>query len=312
MSGFPLVEDLQTLADYVHLSTELLYRLSKYNDKFYKIFKRPKENGGFRIIFCPSKEMKAVQAWILRNILDKIHVADSATGFRTGINVLENAKRHKENRYFLCLDIEDFFPSISYGKVYTVFRTIGYNPHVSHIFTSLCTCKGKLPQGGVSSPALSNIICIRLDHRISGYVGKRNVTYTRYADDMTFSSLNHKRLVGVKSRVTDILHSEAFKLNEAKTRLLGPRRQRKVTGIIISEGSLGVGRKRKRIIRATIHRLVKENLSSIEDERLCNHINGWLSYMKTVDNTGLNQIKKYTKMMFNQNGIDYHKSKLRI
>lgn len=297
MAGLPLLEGLHDLADHVHLSPGLLYRLSKHNDKFYKSFERPKKSGGFRIIFCPSKEMKAVQAWILRNILERVHVTESATGFRKGTNVLDNAKRHRSNRYFLLLDIENFFPSIPYAKVYTVFQTIGYTSHISHILASLCTCKEKLPQGAVTSPALSNIICIRLDHRISGYVGKRNVTYTRYADDMVFSSLSPSRVAGVKRFVDRILREEGFVLNESKTRILGPRQQRKVTGIVIGDKSLGVGKKRKRILRAVLHRLVTANLSNAERERLGRHINGWFGYMNSVDPRGLKQLKLYGKRL---------------
>ena len=302
MFGLPLVADLRTLAAYIHLSAGLLYRLSKYNDEFYKSFQLPRKGGGSRDIFCPSKEMKAVQAWILRNILDRIHVTDSATGFRKGINVADNAKRHKDNRYFLCLDIQDFFPSVPYAKVFNVFRTLGYNLHVSHIFASLCTCKGKLPQGAVTSPALSNIVCIRLDHRISGYVGRRNITYTRYADDMVFSSLSPSRLVGIKRFVAQIIREEGFELNESKTRFLGPRRQRKVTGLVISEDSLGVGRKRKRILRATLHRLFAGNLPSDEEEKLRSHLKGWFAYMKSVDPGGLQQLKKYLILLSGRNG----------
>lgn len=305
MSGRPIVTDLQSLADHVHISPGFLYRLSKYNDKFYKIFKLAKKNGGSRIIFCPSKEMKAVQAWILRNVLGGIKVTDNATGFRKGLNILYNAECHKDNRYFLCLDIEDFFPSISYAKVYTIFKSLGYNSHVSHIFSSLCTCQGKLPQGAVTSPALSNIICIRLDHRISGYVGKRNITYTRYADDMVFSSMSPSRLVGIKKFVTQILKDEGFELNESKTRFLGPRRQRKVTGLVISDESLGVGRKRKRILRASIHHLFVASLSSVEREKLRSHLGGWFAYMNSVDPKGLKQLKNYlTHISGKHGGLD--------
>jgi len=303
MSGLPLVGDLHSLADYVHISAGLLYKLSKYNDKFYKSFQLPKKSGGFRTIFCPSKEMKAVQAWILRNILNQIHVADSATGFCKGKNILDNARRHRDNRFFLCMDIENFFPSISYAKVYTVFKTVGYNPHVSHILASICTCKGKLPQGGVTSPYLSNIICMRLDHRVSGYVGKRNVTYTRYADDMVFSSLTSSRLVGIKRFVVEILRQEGFELNKSKTRFLGPRRQRKVTGIVISDESLGVGRKIKRILRAKIHRLVTANLSRNGREKLRRHVSGWISHMNSVDPKGFKQLKLYIKCLSKVHGV---------
>lgn len=295
MFNLPLVTDLQSLADYTHISPGLLYRLSKYNDKFYKIFQLPKKIGGVRTIFCPSKGMKAVQAWILRNILDKAQVAENATGFRKGMNVLDNAERHKDNRYFLCLDIEDFFPSISYAKVFTIFKSLGYNSHVSHIFSSLCTCQEKLPQGAVTSPALSNIICIRLDHRISGYVGKRNIIYTRYADDMVFSSMSPSRLVGIIKFIVQILKDEGFELNESKTRFLGPRRQRKVTGLIMSDNSIGVGRKKKRILRATIHHLVSGEFVPAEREKIISHVKGWSAYMKSVDLVGLQQLGKYCK-----------------
>lgn len=246
LSNLPVIDDLQTLADYTHLSKGFLYKISIISDRYYKEFQIPKKSGGFRTIACPSRPIKAVQAWILRNILDTVHVTESATGFRTGKNLLFNVEPHKNNRYILCLDIDDFFPSVQYPKVYNVFRTLGYNPHISHVFTSICTYNGTLPQGGVTSPALSNIVCIRLDRRIVGYTGKRNITFTRYADDMTFSCMSQGRLVGAKRTVEKIVTEEGFRLNPEKTRFIGPRRQRKITGLVIGDDTVGVGRKRKK------------------------------------------------------------------
>ena len=134
MSGLPVVENLHTLADYVHLSKGLLYRLSKYNGKYYKSFKLRKKSGGYRIIHCPSKEMKAVQSWILRNILDQVHVTESATGFRIVQNLLYNVVPHKDNRYFLCLDIYDFFTSIKYSRFFNIFNTLLINPTLNLLF----------------------------------------------------------------------------------------------------------------------------------------------------------------------------------
>ncbi len=304
MFGLPEVENLQSLANYVHLSSGLLFRMSKCNNNFYKIFKIPKANGGFRTIYCPSKEMKAIQAWILRNILDQIDVSDSATGFRKDRNILENAKCHQYNQFLLCLDVEDFFPSITYDKVYMVFKTIGYNLHVSHILTSLCTCEGKLPQGAVTSPALSNIVCLRLDHRISGYVGRHNVTYTRYADDITLSSLSRRRLSIIKNVVIKILSDEGFRLNDNKTRFLGPCRQRRVTGLIISDKSLGIGRKKKRILRAKIHRLLTAGLSKDEETSLMHHIKGWFAHLNSVDNIGFEQLKNHANHLCKKHEIE--------
>lgn len=154
-----------------------------------------------------------------------------------------------------------------------------------------------LPQGGVTSPALSNIICIRLDKRIACYVGKRNIVYTRYADDMAFSSLSPKRLVGITRVVTDILKDEGFTLNSNKTRFLGPRRQRKITGLIISDRSIGIGKKRKRKLRAEIHHFALGETKGIKAQILKNRIIGWLSFMNSVNPQGLKQIKKYIKQL---------------
>jgi len=293
MSGFPVIMDLKELSYKIHLSKSFLFLLWKFNNEFYKEIKLPKKGNGFRSIFCPSKEMKAVQAWILRNILDKVQISDSATGFCKGRNVLDNVNFHKNNRFFLCLDIENFFPSIPYAYVYSIFKSIGYNSHVSHILTSLCTCKEILPQGAVTSPALSNIICIRLDKRIRNYVGKFNITYTRYADDLIFSSMSHRALFRIKKFVIAILRNEGFKLNKSKTRVMGPCSQRKVTGLVISDNSVGIGRKRKRVLRATIHHFVKNELLNAEKEKMRNHINGWFAYLKSVDPKAREQLESY-------------------
>lgn len=293
MSGFPAIMDLKELSYKIHLSKHFLFRLWKFNNEFYKEIQLPKKGNGFRSIFCPSKEMKAVQAWILRNILDKVQISDSATGFCKGKNVLDNVNLHKNNRFILCLDIENFFPSIPYAKVYNVFKSIGYSSHLSHILTSLCTCKDILPQGAVTSPALSNIICIRLDKRIRNYVGKFNITYTRYADDLIFSSTSHRILFRIKKFVIAILRNEGFKLNKSKTRVMGPCRQRKVTGLVISDNSVGIGRKRKRVLRATIHHFVKNKLPNAKKEKMRNHINGWFAYLKSVDPKGREQLESY-------------------
>ncbi|MCL5037342.1 MAG: retron St85 family RNA-directed DNA polymerase [Chloroflexi bacterium] len=296
--GLPIITNIDELADLLRLSKDLLYKLSKFNQGFYNIFPIPKKNGGSRIIFCPSKEMKAVQSWILRNILYKIPISNAATGFREGRNILYNAERHKGNKYFLCLDIEDFFPSISYPRVHSIFTKLGYNSLISTIFARFCTCKGILPQGGVTSPAISNIICNHLDKRISGYVGKHNVTYTRYADDITFSALSYKSLLRIKKFVTAIICEEGFTLNESKTRFAGPRRQRKVTGLIIYENCVGIGKKKKKKLRAALYKLANsENLPLNEVEELEKHINGWLSFINGVDKTRYNQLKQYASKL---------------
>lgn len=294
MFGLPLVESLDSLSEHIGLSRGLLHRLSARSSKFYRRFYLPKKSGGQREILAPSREMKAVQAWILREILEGLPIHEGATGFRAGSNICLNAEPHRSNQYLLCLDIDDFFPSIGYGRVYGVFRRIGFNSHIAHVFSSLCTCEGKLPQGAVTSPALSNIICFPLDRRVSGFTGKRNIAYTRYADDMTLSCMNPNRLVGAKRVVERIITEEGFTLNEAKTRYMGPRQQRRVTGLVIGDGSIGVGKRRKRKLRAAMHRLAARNVPSEQHEAFERHVLGWLAFLQDVDRRGFEQLRAYS------------------
>ena len=303
MFGLPAVRDVHSLAEVMSLSPGLLYKLSAVNHRFYRRFGVPKKSGGTRIIFNPSREMKAVQAWILRNILDKLQVHQAATAFRRGVGLLQNADPHVRNRYFLCLDMEEFFPSIPYAKVYTVFRSVGYFPHVAHILSCLCTCEGTLPQGAVTSPALSNIICFRLDRRISAFVGRRNITYTRYADDLTFSSMSPNRLAAIMPTIRHIVEDEGFALNKAKTRRMGPRQQCRLTGLVVADGRVGIGRKRKRQIRAAIHHLLTEDMDEQQREQRRAHVQGWLAFMNCVDEPGLRQLHRHYSVLAERHGL---------
>src|ERR1035441_1453555 len=188
--GLPEIKTLDDLALLTRLSKSFLYKLWKFNNNYYKSLTIPKANGEPRKLLCPSGDLKAVQGWILRNILNRVFISEYATAYVKNKNLLNNVYPHNGNKYFLCIDLKNFFPSINYPKVFSIFNLLGYEKLVCHFLAGLCTKDGFLPQGGVTSPCLSNIVCVRIDRRISGFTGKRNITYTRYADDMTFSSMN--------------------------------------------------------------------------------------------------------------------------
>ena len=303
MFGRPVLTDVHSMADATSLSAGFLYKLSVRNDKFYRRFDIPKKAGGSRTICSPSREMKAVQAWILRNILEPLTVDQAATAFRRGRRLLDNALPHQHNRFFLCLDLEDFFPSIPYAKVYNVFRTCGYGPHMAHVLARLCTCEDKLPQGGVTSPALSNIVCIRLDRRITSFVGKRNVAYTRYADDLTFSSMSPNRLSSIVPTIRHIVEDEGFTLNGAKARRMGPRQQCRITGLVVSDAQVGVGRGRKRALRAAIHSVLLQPQDADDREHRIAHVRGWLAFLKSVDKRGLAQLQVHADRVAQRHGV---------
>jgi retron-type reverse transcriptase len=205
MFGLPIIRNVEEFSYQSRISKSAIYRLSRYSAKQYISFEIPKKNGGVRQILSPSRKLKALQAWILVSILDKIKVSESCKGFEKKTTTLDNAIPHMGANAILCIDLKDFFPSIESKHVYNVFKAVGYNSLVSTILTNICTYEGTLPQGSPTSPKLANLVAWKLDLRIQGYVGKRGIIYTRYADDITFSSLSPRKLPEILPFVKKLL-----------------------------------------------------------------------------------------------------------
>jgi RNA-directed DNA polymerase len=145
--GLPSINSIDDFSSISHLSKGLIYRLSKYTDKYYFEYDIPKKSGGVRKISQPSTELKALQAWINRFILQRLSVSIACKGFEKNTCIADNASPHIGANAILTLDIEEFFPSIKVNQVWSVFRTVGYSPRISAILASICTCNGFLPQG---------------------------------------------------------------------------------------------------------------------------------------------------------------------
>jgi RNA-directed DNA polymerase len=290
--------DIRNLADFsiaTHVSQRTLYSLINHTDFYYRTYEIPKKDGSARSISQPSHTLKAMQGWILKRILEKLNSSPACKGFEKNLSIQSNAEPHIGANAIMVLDIEDFFPSIKFGKVYNIFKTIGYNAPASWMLTKLCTYKEVLPQGGPCSPKLSNLICHRMDSRIQGYVGKRGIVYTRYADDLSFSSFVPRRLSGALPFIKHIIHDEGFILNNEKTRILGPSKSKKITGLVVTEQSVGIGRTKLHLLRAKIHSLCKECVvTDWAIEKYLNHVHGWLSFVHGVDPVRIGILKKYT------------------
>lgn len=189
-----LNEELPVIFDVKHLSLllginpyafgELLYSVDDYG---YHEMEIPKKSGGMRKLSVPSVDLKYIQRWILDNILSNIHISEYANGFAEGKSIVTNAMGHIGAECVINLDIKDFFPSVSYEQVFRIFRYYGYTKQLSYVLAKLCTYKGVLPQGSPASPYITNILCLKLDKRLSGLAKKYVAVYTRYADDITFS-----------------------------------------------------------------------------------------------------------------------------
>ncbi|WP_448702526.1 retron St85 family RNA-directed DNA polymerase [Mucilaginibacter sp. AW1-3] len=289
--GLPIIQKIDDFSAITHISKYTIYQLSINAAYHYKTYEIPKKNGKLRVISQPSKKLKGLQSWILFFILNKLQVSSSCKGFEKGTSISDNAEPHKLSNVIMSIDLLDFFPSVKWHMVYSVFKSIGYNSTISTILTNLCTFNGTLPQGGPCSPKLANLILWKLDLRIQGYVGKRGVTYTRYADDLTFSGFNPYKLVQIYPVVKSIIKDEKFNINYNKTHVAGAARAKKVTGLIISEDNYGIGMKKLKIVRAKIHHLTlnkeQKNLA------LLNEVKGWLAFINSVDKKRLHMLNEY-------------------
>ena len=200
----------------------------------------------------------------------------------------ENAERHKKNIFLLEMDITNFFGTITEQQVYRLFCNIGYNSKVAGILANLCTYDGYLPQGAVTSPYIANLICYHMDARINGYCSRKDIVYTRYADDLTFSSSNRTLLNKVEKFIKYIVTDEGFTINDKKTRYLSNDVKKTVTGITINDDSIHVDKKFKRDLRAQIYRSIK-----LKDYQNNSQILGKIAYVNSIEAGYRDKIFKY-------------------
>ena len=293
MFGLPVIQTIEDFSEMTHISKYTIFQLSKNADKYYKTYAIPKKSGKLRVISQPSKKLKGLQSWILVNILNKLNVSTSCKGFEKGSSTSQNAEPHRGANSLLTIDLEDFFPTVTQRQVFNIFKSIGYNNAISVIFSNICSFKEVLPQGSPCSPKLANLCAWKLDVRIQGFVGKRGINYTRYADDLSFSGLSPIKVVQIIPMIKKIIEDEDFKINPSKTRIASSARAKIVTGLVLSSDTFGIGKQKYKNVRAKIHHLTlpHEQINS----KLLYEVNGWLSYLNSSDRKRLNKAKKYIK-----------------
>ncbi|MBS6025120.1 MAG: retron St85 family RNA-directed DNA polymerase [Paeniclostridium sordellii] len=294
--NLPKIYNLESFSTEIGLSTTILYLLSQRQDKFYHQVIIPKSKSGNRTLSIPSMSMKIVQKWIKLKILDKIPVSNCAMAFRKGnsYGIKTNAELHKYNTYILRLDLKDFFNNIKRERVFYLFREIGYNNYISNILSNICTFNESLPQGGITSPSISNLICKKLDIRLESLASKRDITYTRYADDLIFSCNDEVLLIKTKNAILDILRSEGMEVNKLKTKFIRPGSRKKITGLHIDKNRVIVPRDTKRKVRAMIHYSIVTGDYSKLDE-----IKGYISFISSIEENYILKIKSYINKIAN-------------
>ena len=211
-----------------------------------------------RLLESPKPLLKISQRRVLRQILDKIPPHEAVAGFRKGSSILDFVTPHAGKAVHLRMDLEDFFPSIGFGRVHALFRTAGYPDAVALALTRLCTHKVSaevtaekplswlerkrfesphLPQGAPTSPALANLCAFRLDCRLTGLAKSTKTIYTRYADDLLFSCGHDKRSLNDRfaTHVAAIVLEEGFRINHRKTRLRHRGQRQTAAGLVLNE-----------------------------------------------------------------------------
>lgn len=259
-NGLPVIYDQQHLSLLVGYKEIYLIKVSNSQELFYREFEIKKKNKiDYRTISEPLPNLKNIQRWILREILNKLEPSEYSKAFRPNYSIKDNAKFHKRQKKVLTIDIKNYFESIGYDKVLVFFRNLGYNKQVSVMLANICTLNNGLPQGAPTSPMLSNLITKKLDRRIAGFTKKQNIRYTRYADDLTFSGDFDE---GYVIRFTkSILNSEGFAINDSKTRVRLRNQRQEVTGIVVNE-KMQASRSYRRDFRKQMYYIKKYGLDS--------------------------------------------------
>ncbi|WP_437993568.1 reverse transcriptase family protein [Sorangium sp. So ce145] len=271
----------------------------------YVYFDVPKRSGGTRQLAAPHASLAAAQAWVLREILEKLPVEAPAHGFVKGRSTVTNARPHTRRDVVVNLDLSDFFPTITFPRVRGVFHRLGYSPAVATLLALLCTEAPRrpveydgqrywvavgdraLPQGACTSPALSNQIARKLDRRLAGMCARAGFTYTRYADDLTFSAPPGKRgdIAMLLARVRHIVEEEGFAINPDKGRIQRAGGRQVVTGVVVNDKP-SAPREEVRRLRAILHAakktgLAAQNRSGVSDFEA--HLRGRIAYVQMID-----------------------------
>ena len=257
----------------------------------YKTYRIPKRTEGTRVISQPARELKALQRILTAELLSKLPVHPAATAYRPGVSIRANAAAHAPNGPILKYDFKDFFPSITSKD----WRNYCENNHVFDndedlwISTNILFQKRRgesrltLAIGAPYSPSISNILMRDFDSTVSALVAKDYVTYTRYADDLTFSARRTGYLTVVDKILKKTLRdmkSPSLTLNPSKTAIATTKYKRFVTGLVLTnDGAVSLGHDRKRKIRATVHHVTLGKLS----ERQLAELAGMLAFVNDVE-----------------------------
>ena len=310
---------------------ELLEKSNKnYNDlveyalnahKRYRRYEIKKRTGGLRTIHHPSKELKIYQKFISKLIFLKLPVHKSVFSYKKNVSIINIANEHKNNKYLLRIDFKNFFPSIKGDNIRLFLNKneelLNYKlSELDITLINLLVCKkNKITIGAPSSPSISNAILYDFDKKIYDKCESEKIKYSRYADDLYFSTNIPNKLSEVLKDIQNYEFPFNIKLqiNQQKNIFTSKKHKRLITGLTITtEGNVSIGRERKRYIKSLINKYKYNDITPLE----LKYVKGYLSFLISIEPEYIQLLKnKYSEKIINElllNPNKYRKSNLNI
>jgi len=299
---------LDLVARATAVDIDYIRKIARSASHRYKTYTIPKRDGTTRVIYHPARELKLFQGWITRNVIGRLPVHEAATAYRPRRNILFNALLHVKHNYLLRIDFENFFPSITgrdlellLKKNADLLKTIITSDEDVRIIKALCCRRDRLTIGAPSSPSISNSLMFDLDSKWFERCRNKGVAYSRYADDLYFSTNSRDVLSDVLVEVRrDLEECESPKLyiNNKKTVFSSRKRRRLAAGLVLtSDKKVSIGRDTKRKIKAYVFRFLNGELEDTEFK----YIRGFLPYVQSVEPDFVESLRrKYGKEVFSK------------
>lgn len=290
---------LEHLSEKLLLEKAYILELANTASRRYKQYFIPKRNGGSRSILHPAKELKTLQRVIHEDILTQLPIHKAAHAYRQGLGLRDHASVHSSSHYLLRMDFKNFFESISSDDIEDLFNdksaliSTEWDEEDTLLLRKIVCYKSSLTIGSVTSPAISNVICNELDLIVDRLCFSKGVKYTRYADDLFFSTDKPNILKEIEKSiyilVKELRRPYALKINKSKTHHASRKNKMSVTGLILTnDGQVSIGRDQKRKIRSMVHQW--ENLNAIDRKYLV----GYISFCVSIEPAFINTLcKKY-------------------
>lgn len=329
--NLPIIFNLKHLAKITNVDQHFLYSVIYHRRKkgYYKIFRINKRSGGYRFIHSPNNELKKVQCFINKYILSRLDIHTSCLSYHKNGGILKCAQQHTDAKTLFKYDLKDFFFCINEISVYHLFHSLGYTKKLSFQMARLCTIilikehkryikkykqgnkeieLGVLPQGAPTSPMLSNLLANQLDIKLSHLAGDNNLIYTRYADDLAFSSnenLSKAQIKKINHHIIKIINSENFIVNKDKISISRQGARKQVLGLIVNNDTPRLPKDKKKKIDTFLYAINKFGWESATEHYgfkdslgFLHHLNGTIVYVEYIERElGLKYRNRLNKLL---------------